>query len=28
MRIENIVVCADGGARVLNDLSNELVTNP
>ena len=28
MRIENIVVCADGGARVLNDLSNGLVTNP
>src|SRR6185312_5611309 len=27
MRIENIVVCADGGARVLNDLSNELAVN-
>jgi len=27
MRIENVVVCADGGARVLNDFSNELVTN-
>ena len=26
MRIENIVVCADGGARVLNDYSNELAT--
>jgi Xaa-Pro aminopeptidase len=28
MRIENILVCADGGARVLNDFPNELVTNP
>jgi Xaa-Pro aminopeptidase len=28
MRIENIVVCADGGARVLNEFPNELVTNP
>jgi Xaa-Pro aminopeptidase len=28
MRIENIVVCADGGARVLNDFPNALVTNP
>jgi Xaa-Pro aminopeptidase len=27
MRIENIVVCADGGARVLNDYPNDLVVN-
>jgi Xaa-Pro aminopeptidase len=27
MRIENIVVCADGGARVLNDYPNGLVVN-
>jgi Xaa-Pro aminopeptidase len=27
MRIENIVVCADGGARVLNDYPNQLVVN-
>jgi len=27
IRIENIVVCADGGARVLNDYSNDLVAN-
>jgi Xaa-Pro aminopeptidase len=27
MRIENVVVCADGGARVLNDYPNELVVN-
>ena len=27
MRIENIVVCADGGARVLNDYPNDLVAN-
>jgi Xaa-Pro aminopeptidase len=26
-RIENVVVCAEGGARVLNDYSNELVVN-
>jgi Xaa-Pro aminopeptidase len=26
MRIENVVVCAEGGARVLNDYSNELAT--
>jgi Xaa-Pro aminopeptidase len=28
MRIDNIVVCAEGGARVLNEFPNELVTNP
>jgi len=27
MRIENVVVCADGGARVLNDYPNALVCN-
>jgi Xaa-Pro aminopeptidase len=27
MRIENVVVCADGGAHVLNDHPNDLVTN-
>ena len=27
MRIENVVVCADGGARVLNDYPNELAVN-
>jgi Xaa-Pro aminopeptidase len=27
MRIENIVVCAEGGARVLNDYPNDLVVN-
>ena len=27
MRIENVVVCADGGARVLNDYPNDLVAN-
>jgi len=27
MRIENIVVCADGGARVLNGFPNELLVN-
>jgi Xaa-Pro aminopeptidase len=27
MRIENVVVCADGGARVLNDYPDELVVN-
>lgn len=27
MRIENIVVCADGGAEVLNDYPNDLVVN-
>jgi Xaa-Pro aminopeptidase len=27
MRIENIVVCADGGARVLNDYPNDLARN-
>jgi Xaa-Pro aminopeptidase len=27
MRIEDIVVCADGGARVLNDYPNDLVRN-
>ncbi len=27
MRIENVVVCADGGARVLNDYPNDLVYN-
>jgi Xaa-Pro aminopeptidase len=25
MRIENVVVCADGGARVLNDYSDDLI---
>ena len=28
MRIENVVVCADGGARVLTYCPTELVTNP
>ena len=28
MRIENVVVCAEGGARVLNDYPNDLVTSP
>jgi Xaa-Pro aminopeptidase len=28
LRIENVVVCAEGGARVLNEFPNELVTNP
>jgi Xaa-Pro aminopeptidase len=28
MRIENVVVCADGGARVLNDFPNDLAANP
>jgi Xaa-Pro aminopeptidase len=28
MRIENVVVCAEGGARVLNDYPNDLVANP
>ena len=28
MRIENVVVCAEGGARVLNDYPNGLVANP
>ena len=27
LRIENIVVCAEGGARVLNDYPNDLVVN-
>ena len=27
MRIENVVVCAEGGARVLNDYPNDLVAN-
>ncbi len=27
LRIENVVVCAEGGARVLNDYPNDLVTN-
>jgi Xaa-Pro aminopeptidase len=27
MRIENVVVCADDGARVLNDYANDLVAN-
>jgi Xaa-Pro aminopeptidase len=27
MRIENVVVCGDGGARVLNDYPNALVCN-
>jgi Xaa-Pro aminopeptidase len=27
MRIENVVVCAEGGARVLNEYPNELVAN-
>ena len=27
MRIENVVVCADGGARVLNEYPNDLVAN-
>ena len=27
MRIENIVVCAEGGARVLNEYQNDLVVN-
>ncbi len=27
LRIENIVVCADGGAHVLNDYPNDLVRN-
>ena len=27
MRIENVVVCDDGGARVLNDYPNALVCN-
>jgi len=27
MRIENVIVCADGGARVLNDYPNELAVN-
>jgi Xaa-Pro aminopeptidase len=27
MRIENIVVCSDGGAQVLNDYPNDLVVN-
>ena len=27
MRIENVVLCAEGGARVLNDYRNDLVTN-
>jgi Xaa-Pro aminopeptidase len=27
LRIENVVVCAEGGARVLNDYRNDLVTN-
>ena len=27
MRIENIVVCAEGGAHVLNDYPNDLVVN-
>ena len=27
MRIENVVVCDDGGARVLNEYPNELVCN-
>ncbi len=27
MRIENVVVCAEGGAQVLNDYPNDLVTN-
>ena len=27
MRIENVVVCAEGGAQVLNDYPNELVVN-
>jgi Xaa-Pro aminopeptidase len=27
MRIENVVVCAEGGARVLNDYPNDLVRN-
>ena len=28
MRIENVVVCAEGGARALNDYPNDLVANP
>jgi Xaa-Pro aminopeptidase len=28
LRIENVVVCAEGGARLLNEVPNELVTNP
>ena len=28
MRIENVVVCGEGGARVLSDYPNDLVTNP
>ena len=28
VRIENVVVCAEGGAGVLNDYPNDLVTNP
>ena len=28
LRIENVVVCAEGGAGVLNDYPNDLVTNP
>jgi len=27
LRIENVVVCAEGGARVLNEYPNDLVTN-
>ena len=27
MRIENVVVCAEGGARVLNDYTNDLVSS-
>lgn len=27
LRIENVVLCAEGGARVLNDYRNDLVTN-
>jgi Xaa-Pro aminopeptidase len=27
LRIENVVVCAEGGAQVLNDYPNDLVTN-
>ena len=28
MRIENVVVSPEGGARVLNDYANDLATNP
>ena len=28
LRVENVVVCAEGGARVLNDYPDDLVANP